>query len=158
MTADMMLPLTVLLADDHVPFRRELKRIIQAAPDLELAGEAGDGPELFQFLQERSPDLLVLDICMPQLRAMEATRLIKRMYPKIKILIMMMGREREYLTHALAAGADGVLLKQDAAAELLRALEQIWRGGVYSPPPVKEPLSLTSATAASDDIICRDFL
>jgi DNA-binding NarL/FixJ family response regulator len=141
-------PHMILLADDYVPFRRELKKIIQEDPGLELVGEAGDGPELFDLLQEISPDLVALDICMPYLRAMEATRIIKKNYPQVKVLIMMMDPEEEYLTHALAAGADGVLLKQEVAAEFLLALETIRRGEVYLPrrpegpsiPPM-EPMS-----------------
>lgn len=148
----------ILLADDHVPFRRELKRIILETPGLEPLGEAGDGPELLKLLEDCSPDLVVLDISMPHLRGLEATKIIKQNYPQVKVLIMIMARENEYLTHALAAGADGVLLKQDAAAEFLRALEQLQRGEVYLPPQLEAPATPPGATTSPEGTTWSDFL
>jgi DNA-binding NarL/FixJ family response regulator len=127
-------PFKILLADDHVMFRRGVKSLIQGMPDVEVAGEAGDGLELLGLLKETHPHLVILDISMPNLRGLEATREIKSLYPGIKVLILTMHKEREYLYHALTAGAEGYLLKEDADGELISAIETLRRGGTFISP------------------------
>jgi DNA-binding NarL/FixJ family response regulator len=126
-------PYRILLAEDYVLLRKELGKLINRTAGLEVAAEVGDGDALFQYLEQTLPDLIILDIYMPHLRAMEATRLIKLKFPQVKILIMVMDYEEEYVTQARRVGADGLLLKQDAAAELLKAIETI-RAGNFSWP------------------------
>ena len=123
----------VVLADDHAIFRNDLKRILVEKSDLEVVGEAGDGIELLEFLNliESAPQMAIIDISMPNLGGIEATSKIKSTYPDMKVLILSMHREKEYVRGALSAGADGYLLKEDANAELFSAIEKIRRGGVY---------------------------
>ena len=123
----------VVLADDHAIFRNDLKRILVEKSDLEVVGEAGDGIELLEFLNliESAPQMAIIDISMPNLGGIEATSKIKSTYPGMKVLILSMHREKEYVHGALSAGADGYLLKEDANAELFSAIEKIRRGGVY---------------------------
>jgi DNA-binding NarL/FixJ family response regulator len=128
----------IILAEDHVRFREEIKKIIEEIPGVEVVAEVGEGNELFDLLADSQPDLILLDISMPNLRAMKATQQIKSRYPKIKIIIMVMDEESEYLTHAMAAGADGLLLKQDCARELNTAIQQIRRGETYFPLRLEE--------------------
>lgn len=123
----------VVLADDHVRFRGEIKKILNDIPGLEVMGEVGEGRELFELLEKSHPDLVIMDISMPNLRAMKATREIKSTYPEVKVIIMVMDKENEYLSHARAAGADGVLLKQDSAVNLEFAVLQIRQGKSYFP-------------------------
>ena len=124
----------LVLADDHVLFRHEIKKIVERAAGLKVVGEVGDGAALMQFLEQSLPALVIVDISLPNLRVMEATHLMKLSHPEVKVLIMIMDQEEEYLTHASRAGAAGVLIKQYAAVELLRAIRTIRAGKFYVPP------------------------
>ena len=119
---------SIVLADDHVMFRQGVKRIIEETPGLEVVGEANDGLELLSLLKAQLPELVLLDISMPHLRGLEATREIKKLYPRVKVIFLTMHRSKEFLQQALEAGADGFLLKEDADFELLRAIQTV-RGG-----------------------------
>jgi DNA-binding NarL/FixJ family response regulator len=127
-------PFKILLADDHVMFRRGVRSLIQAMDNVEVVGEAGDGLELLGLLKHIHPHLVILDISMPNLRGLEATREIKNLHPGVKVLILSMHKEREYLYHALTAGAEGYLLKEDADGELISAIESLRRGGTFISP------------------------
>ena len=129
---------SIVLADDHVMFRQGVKRIIEETPGLEVVGEANDGLELLSLLKAQLPDLVLLDISMPHLRGLEATREIKKLYPRVKVIFLTMHRTKEFLHQALEAGAEGFLLKEDADFELLRAIETV-RGGKSSSHPSWPP-------------------
>ena len=124
----------ILLADDHVMFRRGVRSLIQKMENVEVVGEAGDGLELLRLLKDVHPHLVIMDISMPNLRGLEATREIKILNPEIKVLILSMHKDREYLYHALTAGAEGYLLKEDADEELISAIETLRRGGTFISP------------------------
>ena len=123
----------IILAEDHVPFRGEIKKIINEIPGVAIVGEVGEGHELFGLLETSRPDLVLLDISMPNLRGMQATRAIKFRYPEVKVILMLMDEEKEYLSHAIAAGADGILLKQNSAMNLRSAIRKIRHGKRYFP-------------------------
>ena len=108
-----MRPYQIVLADDHLMLRHGIKRIIEEAEDLVVVGEAGDGLVLLDLLKKSTPDMVILDLSMPKLRGLEATTEIKTMYPKVKILILTMHNNKEYLIQALSARTDGYLLKED---------------------------------------------
>jgi DNA-binding NarL/FixJ family response regulator len=129
-------PYLVVLADDHVRFRRELRKILEEIPGIKVTGEAGNRRELFELLKQSPPEMVILDISMPDLRAKEGTQLIKLQYPDIKVLILVMDQEREYLSHGLAAGAVGVLPKQHVAGQIVRAIAAVRQGKIYVPPQV----------------------
>jgi DNA-binding NarL/FixJ family response regulator len=131
----------IVLADDHVMFRQGIKQIVREIEGLEVIGEADDGLELLQLLQKLRPDLIILDISMPNLRGLEAAREIKRLYPKSKVLLLTMHKRKEFVRQGLAHGVDGFLLKEDADIELLRAIRTIEQGEKYFSP-------LLSATLA----------
>ncbi len=116
----------VILAEDHVRFRGEIKKIINGMPGVEVMAEVGEGYEL-----------VIMDISMPNLRAMKATREIKSKYPAVKVIIMSMDNENEYHSHAIAAGAEGIVLKQDIAINLKLAVQWIRQGERYFPNPPK---------------------
>jgi DNA-binding NarL/FixJ family response regulator len=130
----MMEPFRIVLADDHMLVRQGLKRILGDMADLEVIGEAGDGLELLKLLEKITPQMILLDISMPNLRGMEAIREIKALHPETKILILTMHKDKEYLYQAVSAGANGYLLKEDADTELSTAIETIRRGKVYISP------------------------
>jgi DNA-binding NarL/FixJ family response regulator len=127
----MMESYRIVLADDHALFRLGMRKIINDVPGMEVIGEANDGIELLEMLRELTPDLVVLDISMPNLRGIEVAREIRSLYPRTKVLILTMHKNKEYLYHAIASGANGYLLKEDSDEELLLAIEMIFKGGTY---------------------------
>ena len=136
-----MSPYHIILADDHLMFRNGIKRIIEDSRDLLVIGEARDGLQLLELLKKTKPDMVILDISMPKLRGLEATKEIKTSYPDIKILILTMHRDKEYLMQALSAKADGYLLKEDTDAQLIAAIESIRDGKIFLSPLLSEDLS-----------------
>jgi DNA-binding NarL/FixJ family response regulator len=137
----LMEPVRIVLADDHILVRQGLRRILEEMADLEVIGEAGDGLELLKLLQEIAPQMILLDISMPNLRGIEAIHEIKAVHPEVKILILTMHKDREYLYQAVSAGANGYLLKEDAYAELSAAIETIRRGKIYISPLLSEDMA-----------------
>jgi DNA-binding NarL/FixJ family response regulator len=125
---------SIILADDHVLVRQGLRRILEGTDDLEVVGEANDGLDLLQLLKHVTPQMVILDIFMPNLRGIEAITEIKAMQPDVKILILTMHRDKEYLYLALSAGAKGYLLKEDAARDLFSAIAEVRRVKTYISP------------------------
>jgi len=134
----MMTPYRIVLADDHVLVRQGLRRILEERGDLEVVGEAKDGLELLDLLNRVTPHLVILDIFMPNLRGIEAIHEIKKLHPNVKILILTMHRDKEYLYLALSAGAKGYLLKEDADKELFSAIDKVRQGKTYISPHFSE--------------------
>ena len=128
-----MEPYRIVVADDHVMFRQGMKKLIEEMPGVEVIGEAGDGLELLNLLKELTPDMTLIDVSMPNLRGIEAAREIKALYPNTKVLILTMHKSKEYLYHAISAGAEGYLLKEDSDIELFSAIETIRNGGIHVP-------------------------
>ncbi len=124
----------ILLADDHVLIRHGIRNLISNNPTLEVIGEVGDGEELLEFLKTKVPDLLILDISMPKLTGIEAVSRVKKLYPAIKILMLTMHKNKQYFYHAMSAGADGYLMKEDSDEELLLAIKRIQDGKSYLSP------------------------
>jgi len=125
---------TIVLADDHAMFRDGIRKIIERIKDALVSGEVNDGLELLELLKRSSPNLVILDISMPNLRGLEAIREIKRTYPQVKVLVLTMHKKKEFLQQALRDGADGFLLKEDAGSELIRAVQTVRNGGKYLSP------------------------
>jgi DNA-binding NarL/FixJ family response regulator len=142
-------PYFIVLADDHVRFRRELRKVLEEIPGIKVTGEAGNRQELFELLQQSPPEMVILDMAIPGLRAGEGAQLIKSQYPQIKVLVMVMDHEREYLNHELAAGAVGVLPKQYVGGEISRAITQVRQGKIYLPSQAPAKKGDRTATAAA---------
>ena len=136
-----MKPYRIILADDHTMFREGIKKIIESRGSLKIIGEVNNGLELLEQLKSVQPDLVILDISMPCLRGLEATREIKKGYPHVNVLILTMHKSRAYLHHAIAAGAEGYLLKEDADHELFSAIEAIREGKTYISPLLSPELT-----------------
>lgn len=124
----------ILLADDHVLIRHGIRNLISNNSALKVIGEVGDGEELLTFLEEMVPDLLILDISMPKLTGIEAVGKVKKAYPQVKILMLTMHKNKQYFYHAMSAGADGYLMKEDSDEELLLAIKRIRDGKSYLSP------------------------
>ncbi|MCK9377847.1 MAG: response regulator transcription factor [Syntrophobacterales bacterium] len=152
-----MNPYTVVLADDHPMFREGIRRIIERIADVVISGEASDGLELLEHLKKSCPDLVILDISMPNLRGLEAIREIKKLYPQVKVVVLTMHRKKEFIRQALADGADGFLLKEDPSGELIRAVQTVQKGEKYLSPLISSDLiSLTLADDQADLLTMRE--
>ncbi len=126
-----MEPYRIVLADEHILFRQGMKRIIDEMPETRVVGEANDGQEVIELVKKLLPDLAILDISMPKLSGIEACRQIRHLFPNVKILMLTMHKDREYLYHAISAGAQGYLLKEDSDEELFAAIGTIRKGAIY---------------------------
>jgi two-component system response regulator NreC len=126
--------LRILLADDHAVIRQGLKLLVDAQPDMEVIGEAGDGREAWQRATELRPDVVVMDISMPACSGAEATQRLAAECPEIRVLALTFYEDEEYLRQLLQAGAAGYLLKRAAAEELTLAIRTVAAGGVYLDP------------------------
>ena len=121
----------IVLADEHILFRQGVKRIIDEMPETRVVGEANDGQEAIELVKKLLPDLAILDISMPKLSGLEACREIRHLFPTVKILMLTMHKDREYLYHAISAGAQGYLIKEDSDEELFAAIGTIRKGAIY---------------------------
>lgn len=121
----------IVLAEDHTLVRAGIKKILEDYADLQVVGEAGDGLELLELLKTLDADLVILDISMPKMPGIEVAKVIKRSYPRVKVLILTMHKMKEYLNDAIAAGVDGYLLKEDLAKELGSAISKVRQGLTY---------------------------
>lgn len=131
----------IVMADDHVLLRKALKRSLNEMNGIDVIGEAGDGLELLSLLKTVTPHMVILDISMPKLRGLEAIHEIKSANPEVKILVLTMHKDTEYLHHAISSGADGYLLKEDAEEELFAAIEKIRAGKKYVSPILSDDLT-----------------
>lgn len=136
-----MTPYRIVLADDHRMFRLGIRKILEKDQGIEVVGEAGDGLKLLELLRTVTPDLIILDVSMPNLRGIEATREIKKILPNVKVLILSMHRDKEYVCSAISAGAEGYLLKEDADTDLFAAIEKIRREGHFISPLLASELT-----------------
>jgi DNA-binding NarL/FixJ family response regulator len=124
----------IILAEDHVLMRKGIKKILQENPELAVMGEAGDGIELLRMLEESSPDMVILDISMPRMKGLEAIKLIKGHYPEVKILVLTMHKNKDYLYQAMDNGADGYVLKEEPPESFHAAIKTIRNGENYISP------------------------
>jgi two-component system response regulator NreC len=126
--------LRIVLADDHVMLRDGLKSLVNAQPDMEVVGEADDGRAALAKAQELRPDVVVMDISMPELNGIQATEQLKGRSRGTKVLVLTAYDEVGYLRQLLQAGASGYVLKKAAAEDLVKAIRVVASGGVYLDP------------------------
>jgi DNA-binding NarL/FixJ family response regulator len=135
-----MQKITVLLADDHTVVRQGLRALLIGEGDIDIVGEAGDGRAAVQMVKKLLPDVVVMDIAMPQLNGLEATRQITHSVPSTKVLVLSSYSDDEYVQQLTEAGAAGYLIKQTAANELLKAIREAHRGNAYFSPSIAKRL------------------
>jgi DNA-binding NarL/FixJ family response regulator len=128
--------LKILLVDDHTIMREGLRALIEKDPDAVVVGEASDGAEAVQLTAELQPDLVVMDLTMPVMNGIDATREITRQYPGIRVLALSMESDRYFVVESLKAGASGYLLKDSAFAEITEALHTVARGETFLPQKI----------------------
>ena len=130
----------ILVADDHTVIRRGIVGLLNAQPDMEVIGEAGTGREAVATAAAATPDVVLLDVAMPDLNGLGATRAIKAQLPAVQVLILTMHDREDYLFEALRAGASGYVLKGADTDDLLTAVRAVAHGGVYLFPQVAKEL------------------
>jgi DNA-binding NarL/FixJ family response regulator len=124
----------IVLAEDHTGFRRLVRQELESTGDLQVIGEVNNGQELLNLLEEISPDLIILDISMPNLGGMEAAKRIMHSHPRVKILFLTMQKNPVYVQQARSLGVAGYLLKEEMIQALLPAVCQIRAGSTYISP------------------------
>jgi DNA-binding NarL/FixJ family response regulator len=125
---------TIILAEDHTIMRQGIRNLIDGVAGLKVIGEAADGLTLLKLVNQRPPDMVILDISMPGMRGIEAAKEILTQHPAVHVLMLSMHKRKEFLAMALAAGARGYLIKEDTWDELLKAIDRIRNGQTYLSP------------------------
>jgi DNA-binding NarL/FixJ family response regulator len=136
---------SVLVADDHGIVREGLRRLLDAEEDLTVCGEARDGREVLEQVERCRPDCVVLDITMPRLGGLETLERIRGKHPRTKVVLLSMHADAPFIQSAVSLGADGYVLKNGRAGEVVSAVHAVLAGGSYfSPPVLREPRSAGS--------------
>ncbi len=135
-----MQSIRVLLADDHTVVRQGLRALLAAEPDIQIVGEADNGRQAVQMVRSLSPEVVVMDIAMPVLNGLEATRQILHGHPSTKVLILSSYSDDEYVQQLAEAGVAGYLVKQTAGNELLKAIREASRGNAFFSPAIAKRL------------------
>jgi DNA-binding NarL/FixJ family response regulator len=146
-----MAKLRILLADDHAVLREGLRLLVNAERDMSVVGEAGGGREAVRQTKERRPDIVVMDISMPDLDGVAATEQIRQVNPQVRVLVLTRHGDQGYLRRLLRAGASGYVIKKTAADELINAIRVVAAGGTYLDPSLAGDLveSLVGQSAAA---------
>ncbi len=135
-----MKKIRVLVADDHTIVREGVRILLEAQPDIEVVAEAADGQEAVTKVRALHPDIVLIDIAMPNLNGLEATRSIKREFPEIHVIGLTMYESDDYFFQLLSAGASGYVLKKAASGDLLAAVRAVYAGDVFLYPSVARRL------------------
>ncbi len=128
----------ILLADDHILVRQGFKLILSEQPDMEIVGEAANGREAVQQAEKLQPDIVIMDVTMPELNGIEATRRITAAAPRSRVLALSMHKDAVYVREILRAGARGYLLKDSADADLIAAVRAVAKGEGYLSPAISD--------------------
>ncbi len=131
-----MAEIRVLIADDHTLFRESLRSLLKMAENIEVVGEAGDGVEAVSKAIQLKPDVVLMDIAMPNVNGLQATRQIKREVPSVKVLVLTMYETEQYILEMLRCGASGYILKRASTRDLIPAIQAVSQGEVYLYPSV----------------------
>lgn len=130
----------VLLAEDHTIVRKGILSLLEDEADIEVVGEASNGHEALELVEALRPDIVLIDINMPLLNGLEATRLIKKQFPAVQVLVLTMYKNEEYVLQLLQAGASGYLIKQSVPAELITAIHAVQQGDAFLSPSISKSL------------------
>lgn len=137
-------PIRVMLVDDHTMVRKGLATILKVFPDLQLAGEAENGVEAIKLCDEVQPDVILMDMVMPDMDGATATRIIRQQFPQAQVIVLTSFKEGELIKNALEAGAIGYLLKDVSADELARAIRAAYSGRATLSPEAAQTLVETA--------------
>ena len=145
-------PIRVLVADDHSVVRQGIRHVLEGAEEFTIVAEAENGNEVAELVAQSKPDVVVLDISMPGLSGIEVTAVLRKRFPKCRVLILSMYDNQEYVLEAVRSGAHGYLLKDTAADDLATAIRSIHSGEAFYSPPIAAKL----AAAVKGDFSAKD--
>src|SRR5947207_15398954 len=148
------MPIRILIADDHAIVAEGLKHLVEAQPDLQVVATVGDGRAAVHAAKETEPDVVLMDLSMPELNGADAARAIIDERPACKVIVLSMYAEREYVRRALKAGATGYVVKRSAAKELVEAIRAVHAGQRYLSPRVAEVV-INDYAEERDDPLAR---
>jgi DNA-binding NarL/FixJ family response regulator len=160
----MMKKISVLLVDDHTVVRQGLRALLGAEEDMEVVGEAENGRQAVMLARKTPPDVVVMDVAMPMLNGLEATRQILKSVPGVKVLVLTSYGDEECVQQLMQAGATGYLIKQTAANDLLKAIREVQRGNAFFSPAIakrlrdqcREAFSNGQSTRKSGELTSRE--
>ena len=144
-------PIRVLVVDDHAVVREGIRHVLEGEPDFSVIGEAGNASDALRLVEERQPDVIVLDVSMPGESGLRATPKLRAAAPQARILIMSMHDNAEYVREGVRAGAHGYILKYSAAAELRLAVRAVHAGGAYCSTPAARRLGAAAGDPDEGD-------
>lgn len=168
-------PIRIVLVDDHLLFRQGLRALLKAIPDVEVMFEAENGKALIAQLEDRRPDIVLLDLEMEEMNGVDTLATVLEMYPDLKIIVLTMHKDAHIITHLMAAGAKGYLLKNTNTGELEQALRTVMEGGVHfnqhvsaallqgvskprrRPRALDDPYDLTQREMEVLQLICEEY-
>jgi DNA-binding NarL/FixJ family response regulator len=139
-TAEKTTPIRVLLVDDHAILREGIHALLARETDILVVGEAEDGQEALDQVDELHPDVVIMDIVMPRMSGLEATRLLKERHPEVRTLILSMYDDQEYVVQIIQAGASGYVLKRVVTEDLVRGIREVHAGGSFLYPAIAATL------------------
>ena len=159
-----MKKISVLLVDDHTVVRQGLRALLQSEEDMEVVGEAENGRQAVGMARKNSPDVVVMDVAMPMLNGLEATRQILKNQPSTKVLVLTSYGDDDCVAQLMRAGAAGYLIKQTAANDLLKAIREVYRGNAFFSPSIakrlrdqcRESFSTGQAARKSGELTSRE--
>lgn len=134
------MPIKLLIADDHGVLRAGLRALLSIETDVQVIAEAATGKEALLLAQKLLPDIILMDISMPEMGGIEATRHLKATLPQIKVLILTVEEDESLLQEAVMAGASGYIIKRAVGTELIDAIKAVWRGDIYIHPAMTRAL------------------
>jgi DNA-binding NarL/FixJ family response regulator len=134
------MPINVVLADDHTIVRDGLRALLEANPEIKVVGDAANGHQVVSQVRELQPDVVIMDISMPELNGIDATRLILEASPQVRVIILSMLGTADHVFHALQAGVRGFLLKESAGREVMGAVQAVYAGEMYFSRPITQTL------------------
>lgn len=149
---NMSKPINIALIDDHILFREGVKRILDYEEDFNIVAEGDDGEAGIEIVKDYKPDVVLMDINMPNMNGVQATANLVRNYPRTKIIILSIHDDESYVTHALKTGAQGYLLKEMDADSLIEAIKVVYEGGSYLHPKITHNLVREYRRLAKENI------
>src|SRR5256714_4466572 len=148
------MPIRILIADDHGVVAEGLKHLVEAQQDMEVVATVGDGREAIRVAKETAPDVVLMDLSMPELNGADATRAVLEHNPKCRVIVLSMYSDREYVGRALKAGAAGYVVKRSAAKEVVEAIRAVHAGQRYLSPRVADVV-INDYAEERDDPLAR---
>jgi DNA-binding NarL/FixJ family response regulator len=128
----------VLIVDDHAFIRRGVETILESSPEWQVCGEASNGNDAIRLANQLTPEVVLMDVTMPGMNGLEATRIIRKEHPDVKVILLTLHESSEVLRSGFRAGASGYLLKADAEEELMKALRVVIGDGSYISPKIDQ--------------------